>query len=292
MRPFLTIAILIITAGAFAQAPKAHKTALPAAPIDGAVWKQTFADEFDGTVIDPNHWNIRHENRTPRKNDFWHRECAKLDGNGLLRMITRKSIDTPDWHDTACIETQRKFTQRYGYFEIRAEMQSQPGFWSAFWAMPAPPGNIGSTKYGGMDGTELDIYEKNTLDDKVQHTLHWDGYGDEHKSAGFRSTVPGVMDGFHTFGLLWTPAEYVFYVDAKETWRSDAGGVAQVPIYLKISSETGDWGGDITKAILPDEFRVDYVRAWQLYDENGKVAFTPKVFDNSEEKSNQQNQSE
>ena len=278
MKSLFTTVILIISAGAFADEPKSHKRNPPASPIEGAVWKQTFADDFNGTVIDPNHWNVRHENRTPRKNNFWHRGCARLDGNGLLRMITRKSTDKPNWHDTACIETQKKFTQRFGYFEIRAEMQSQPGFWSAFWAMAAPPGSVFSTKHAGMDGTELDIYEKNTLDNEVQHTLHWDGYGKHHKSKGFRSTVPGVMEGFHTFGLLWTPDEYVFYVDGKETWRSSAGGVAQVPIYLKVSSEIGDWGGDITKAELPDEFRVDYVRAWQLYDKDGTIAFTPKPF--------------
>ena len=278
MKSLILANLLLVAAGTLAASPKPHKTVLPKPPIEGAAWKQTFADELDGTVIDPNHWNIRHENRTPRKNNFWHRDCVQLDGEGFLRMITRKSGDKPDWHDTACIETKKKFTQRFGYFEIRAEMQEQPGFWSAFWAMAAPPGNVFSTQHEGMDGTELDIYEKNTLDDEVQHTLHWDGYGKEHKTDGFRSTVPGVMDGFHTFGLLWTPDEYVFYVDGKETWRSSAGGVAQVPIYLKISSEIGDWGGDITKAKLPDEFRVDYVRAWQLYDKEGKTAFTPKPF--------------
>ena len=50
--------------------------------------------------------------------------------------------------------------------------------------------------------------------------------------AGEKATVPGVMKGWHTFGLLWLPDEYVFYIDGKETWRSKAGGVCQVPQYL------------------------------------------------------------
>ena len=280
------VSLLIVSFQTFANTSGTYQTILPEPPAEGGVWKQTFADEFDGAVIDPNHWNIRHEDRTCRKNNFWHRDCAKLDGDGHLRMITRKSIDKPGWHDTPCIETKRKFTQCFGYFEIRAEMHTQPGFWTAFWAMAAPPGSVFSTKHRGMDGTELDIYEKNTLDDEVQHTLHWDGYGKDHKSKGFRSTVPGVMTGFHTFGLLWTPDEYVFYADGKEQWRTSAGGVAQVPIYLKISSETGDWAGDITKAKLPDQFRVDYVRAWQLLDKDGNVAFTPKPFNSLKENLN------
>jgi beta-glucanase (GH16 family) len=76
------------------------------------------------------------------------------------------------------------------------------------------------------------------------------------------------MTGFHTFGLLWTPEEYVFYVDGQETWRTQAGGVSQVPEYLLLSDEVGDWGGDIETAKLPDEFQVDYVRVYDLADRN------------------------
>jgi beta-glucanase (GH16 family) len=78
--------------------------------------------------------------------------------------------------------------------------------------------------------------------------------------------VPGVMHGWHTFGLLWLPDEYVFYVDGKETWCSKAGGVCQVPQYMLLSDEIGSWAGDITKAKLPDRFLVDYVRVYDLVD--------------------------
>ena len=49
--------------------------------------------------------------------------------------------------------------------------------------------------------------------------------------------------------------------------RLDAGGVCQVPLYIKLSDEIGKWGGDITKANLPDRFLVDYVRVYDLVDE-------------------------
>ena len=57
---------------------------------------------------------------------------------------------------------------------------------------------------------------------------------------------------------------YTFYVDGKEVWRSKAGGVSQVPEYLKLTEEIGKWGGDITKAQLPDFFEVDYVRVYDM----------------------------
>ena len=72
------------------------------------------------------------------------------------------------------------------------------------------------------------------------------------------------MEGWHTFSVWWKPTEYVFYVDGKETWRTNAGGVCQTPLYIKVSDEVGKWGGDITKANLPDALLVDYVRVYDL----------------------------
>ena len=62
----------------------------------------------------------------------------------------------------------------------------------------------------------------------------------------------------------WWVKDRVFYVDGKEVWRTKAGGVSQVKEYLKLTEEIGDWGGDITKAALPDYFEVDYVRVYEI----------------------------
>jgi hypothetical protein len=56
--------------------------------------------------------------------------------------------------------------------------------------------------------------------DRLHHTLHWDGYGEGHKSDHQEIARPGLAEGFHTFALLWTAERYVFYVDGAETWRS------------------------------------------------------------------------
>ena len=47
----------------------------------------------------------------------------------------------------------------------------------------------------------------------------------------------GIMAGWHTYSLNWSPDEYVFYIDGKETWRSKAGGVCQVPLFIKLSDQ-------------------------------------------------------
>jgi len=116
---------------------------------------------------------------------------------------------------------------------------------------------------------------KPSLNGEVLQQLHWGGEcgGKQRHGAGHSKHGLGLMKGWHTFGLWWKPDEYVFYVDGKETWRSKAGGVCQVPLFIKLSDEIGtpsddqnDLTDDIRKAKLPDQFLVDYVRVYDLVD--------------------------
>ena len=235
---------------------------LPPAP-KGKAWKLVWHDEFDGAKLDEGKWEVMPD--APRKDGWWMRKAVSLDGEGHLVISTFKEGDKLI---DGCVRTKGKFEHSFGYYVARVQLQKQPGHWSAFWLMGDGVGKVGS---GGRDGTEIDIYEKPWLDDRVQQTLHWDGYGKDHKSEGKVVKVPGVMDGWHTFGLWWKPDEYIFYVDGKETWRTKASGVCQVPEYIKLSDEVGKWGGDIKKADLPDKFLVDYVRVYDVVETKSAV---------------------
>ena len=46
----------------------------------------------------------------------------------------------------------------------------------------------------------------------------------------------------------------------------DAGGVCQVPLYIKLSDEIGSWAGETRRAKLPDRFLIDYVRVYDVVD--------------------------
>ncbi len=224
---------------------------------EGKAWKLIWHDEFDGTELDASKWEVP-DNR--RRGGWWSPKAVSLDGKGNLVIRTFKEGGT--YYD-ACVRTRGKFEHAFGYYVARIRLQEEPGHWSAFWLYNSSVGKVGDE---GRNGTEIDIMEKPWLDDRVQHALHWDGYGKDHKSEGKVVEVPGVMEGYHTFSLLWTEDEYVFYIDGKETWRTDAGGVCQVPLYIKLSDEIGDWAGDIADAKLPDRFLVDYVRVYDLVD--------------------------
>jgi alpha-L-fucosidase len=221
---------------------------------EGQSWQLAWSDEFDGKTVDQAKWELCGDWK--RRDGFWVKEDAYTDGEGHLLLRTKKDGDR---YTCGAVRTRGKFEHRYGYWVCRCKFPKQQGHWPAFWLYTSSVGKVGDD---GRDGTEIDIMEKPWLDDRTTQNLHWDGYGKAHKSDGTKFTVPGLSEGFHTFGLLWTPQEYVFYVDGKETWRTSAGGVSQVPEYAKLTEEIGTWAGDIKQATLPDYFVVDYVRVY------------------------------
>lgn len=234
----------------------AQEDQLPRAPA-GQTWKVVWQDEFNGDKLDATKWDIP---EYKRRDGYWSRKAISLDGQGHLVMSVLKEGDK---FLDGCVRTRGKFQHSFGYYVARIQLQKQPGHWSAFWLYDDRVGKVGDE---GRDGTEIDIMEKPWLDDRINCALHWDGYGKDHKSQGTVVKIPGVMDGWHTYGLWWKSDEYVFYVDGKEIWRTNAGGVSQVPEYIKLSDEIGNWAGDIKTVQLPDAFLVDYVRVYDLVD--------------------------
>ncbi len=235
--------------------------------IDGSSYTLVFEDDFNGSELDSSKWERCPEWHRQDLNNYWDDDMSWLDGEGNL-IIGMEYDSVTDRYNSGAIRSKGIFEQQYGYFEIRCTVNNIPGYWTAFWLMSD---SVNSELNGGVDGTEIDIYESAYFKDGlIQHTLNWDGYGAAHKSEGVK--VPAdVYDGrYHTFSLLWTEQEYVCYIDGRETWRTDAaaaGGTSAVPAYMKISSEMGGWtfwGGDgiVNPRKLPDYIKVDYVRVY------------------------------
>jgi alpha-L-fucosidase len=254
----LCIALWALAAVAWPSRPSTEEF-LPTIP-EGKEWKLAWSDEFTGTKIDQSKWEILGDWK--RRDGYWVKDDAYLDGKGNLMLRTKKDGDR---YTCGAVRTKNKFEHKFGYWVCRCKFPEQPGHWPAFWLQTDSVGKVGDE---GRDGTEIDIMEYPWRDDRFTQNLHWDGYGKDHKHAGQNSTIPSLSKGFHTFALHWKPDEYLFYVDGKETWRTSAGGVSQVTQFVKLTEEIGKWGGDITKAELPDYFVVDYVR---VYDEVNKA---------------------
>lgn len=193
------------------------------------------------------------------------------------------------------------FDATYGYVEARMQFPDGPYSNSTFWMMSSNGNN--SLPFGdpAADGPELDIMEHGNRPDPdtdesdgdsdgdlnddgrcdwpststvpCSETYlaggHWDGFEEDHKpmhSSAVQNPNPSVslQGNFHTYGMLWTPDEYRYFVDGIEVKRVTAGQT-YVPEHLIVSTYVNqglaDYGplGDPANEVT----LVDYVRVWQ-----------------------------
>ena len=200
-------------------------------PVDGE-WVQTLTEEFDGDTIDLQRWNVQSSNWWDKRMHFSKDQIIVKDGHLTLRMEKKPGHHNDDpagaFTDYAAgqPDTYGKWTQRYGYFEIRQKQPTAKCCWPGFWMMPdrgaAFAGDRGSTADGGM---EFDITESQSSwgIHRFNIACHWDGYGSGHKAFGTSSNyVQADKDGFIVVGLLWLPGSFVVYGNGQEIYRWDS----------------------------------------------------------------------
>ena len=281
-------------------------------------YELVWGDEFDGDQIDYTKWRVGYKGGVRRAGYYLDTEDAVFVKDGALTIRTRYMEDGvygPGWYtswvDSAVGDTvgssiahsdeYRGFSGKYGYYEVRCITPPSVGIWSAFWLMP-DGGAVGMSendiKGTGTDGLEVDVMESPYMymDSSPYnvHVVHGEGYSDTRSDRSATYEVPGMYSGYHTYGVLWTEEEYVFYIDGRETWRTkyspdgETLGVSQVEQYLLLTVEVGGyqsedgamhpgvtledgvevpfWCGnpddnDKTKAY---DFIIDYVRVYQV----------------------------
>lgn len=238
--------------------------------INGVEYVETFSDEFDGTSLDRTKWNYCPEWSRQGGYCYWDNDMTSVDGDGHL--ILKAAYDDSGVLRCGAIRTRDLFDQTNGYFEIKVKLQSKPGFWSAFWLMPY---NIDTGIEGGSDGTEIDVYEAFSVERwEINHAVHFDGYGSNHRSIG-KAITKAVYDGeYHTFAVDWSKDAYTFYIDGVQTYQLtyEDCDISRVKSYMKISLESGSWTGLPNKSDMPDSICVDYVKAYQRSEYVGKPA--------------------
>jgi beta-glucanase (GH16 family) len=182
--------------------------------------------------------------------------------NGVLTITAAPAPDSikPFINDydytSGLLNTYGSFSQTYGYFEIRADMPDNQGTWPAFWLLPAD----------GSWPPELDVVEMRGQD---PNTVNVAAHSDE---TGSRTTVGSAVgvpdtDGFHTYGLLWTEDELVWYFDNTEIFRADTPADMHEPMYMLVNLAVGGAAGTPADGLAtPAEMQVDYIQAYELGD--------------------------
>ena len=309
------VSVACLTACGSDALPLPEEVTLPEVLEKGG-YELVWGDEFDGDQIDYTKWRVGYKGGVRRAGYYLDTEDAVFVKDGALTIRTRYMEDGvygPGWYtswvDSAVSDTvgssiahsdeYRGFSGKYGYYEVRCITPPSVGIWSAFWLMPdggAAGMSENDIKGTGTDGLEVDVMESPYMyvnGSYNVHVVHGEGYSNTRSDRSVTYEVPGMYSQYHTYGVLWTEEEYVFYIDGRETWRTkyspdgETLGVSQVEEYLLLTVEVGGyqaedgtlhpgvtlengeevpyWCGnpddnDKTKAY---DFIIDYVRVYQ-----------------------------
>lgn len=254
---------------------------------EGSEWKLAWADEFDGTELDRSKWDFRL--------NFWGKPFAAytdqgvvLDGNSHVELHRTQrdgyyvsaqlqtgsnSFDIPKteavnpWKQTDFWPLgelpEPKFQHLFGYYECRCRFQQEPEvMWSAFWTQSPSIGAAYDPAYCGVESDIMECFRTGTA--TTGNIMG--GYGKQFREEGrVKYALAETPDGFHRFGMDWSPEGYVFYCDGREVSRTSET-VSLVPQFILLTTEVKGYRSNepvpVGDTFIDDAFIVDYVRVF------------------------------
>lgn len=261
----------------------------------------TFSDEFDGAQVDRTKWRVR--DNTFLNHDQAYIRARNVSVHGGALDIKGERLPQAEWRTNAnALYTRNKtrdyatgyidtidaagsgnaagnrFSQKYGYFEIRAWVPSAStmsrGIWPAFWLRADHQlGEIDALEsYGAPTIRTYDpspSYEWNSWADTNKQTSNDHAQGTAHP---LHDNDP-IWKGWHRYGINWSPTCLRYTYDGQtvgvvplssKPYLTGATFDDTFNVRLNMQIGTNYWGW-ADPAHTRDEFHflVDYVRVYQ-----------------------------
>lgn len=169
------------------------------------------------------------------------------DGKWVSGLICSVDKDGPGQHG---------FSQKYGYFEMKAILPSGPGTWPAFWL-------IGTDKT--QSAAEIDVIEYYGNFPKYFHTTEhvWvNGTNKLLRTKMFEVPAGSLSSGYNKFGVLITPQTTSFYLNRHEYWTTPTPPEYRQPMYILADLALGG-GWPIAGLSSPQVMRIAYIKAYR-----------------------------
>lgn len=178
--------------------------------------------------------------------------------DGVLKIT---AIENAGNYTSARINSKGKYEFQYGRVEIRAKLPTGGGTWPALWMLG---GDIDTNPWPGAG--EIDIMEHvGNNQDVIQGATHDPiNFGGDARTVA--TTISGVSDDFHLYGIEWTAAGITFSVDGVEygSLANDANRPFDKDFYFILNiAMGGSFGGAIDPAFTQSTMEVDYIRVYQ-----------------------------
>ena len=257
-------------------------------------YKYVWGDDFDGTEIDEQKWDVCRGNTMTSKgvNNKTVYRCTDKSTYIKDGCLYQCALEDEKGYYGGMLRTTDKMHFKYGYIEIKEKMPHGDGFWTALWLNGADynkSGNIGE----GLLFPEIDVTENFGNSNIVTPTMHrwptaegtatgieeWSTRSQSYTGSDRVHTCPDgktFNDDFHTFGCLWTPESVKFTCDGKIYFEQD---ITQNPLdvetfnhytYIICSLATYFANCPLTPAATAEQwqnsnkFIVDYIHLYQL----------------------------
>lgn len=266
-RRLLTSALFTL---ALFSAPGAHAQCdmLPGCEL---VW----ADEFDGTSVNPTKWEFQTGDGSQYgipgwgNNELqWYQANNATVANGMLTIQARQESAGGKSYTSARLRSRGRGDFLYGRFEMRARLPVGQGMWPAFWMLATDPSIYGVWAASG----EIDIMES-IGGSQVYGTIHYGDTAPANVFSGTSTFVAGATAGFHVYAVEWEPTEIRWYVDGqlystKTSWFSTGGPYPapfNVDFHLLLNLAVGGNfpGNPNGSTVFPQDYVIDYVRVYQ-----------------------------
>jgi len=151
---------------------------------------------------------------------------------------------------TGQIDTHNSFSQEYGYFEMRAQISGSYGTNSAFWLLPE----------SGAWPPEIDVTEVLGRDPKTDVMTNHTG---STAPSSWANNGTDLSQGYHTYGLMWTPTTMTFYLDGVAQYTTPTGADEHQPMYILATLGVGgSWAGNPSTTNFSADMKIDYIRAY------------------------------
>lgn len=244
-------------------------------PKNSCNWQLTLSDDFN--TIDRSKWSTlwpQYYNGKVNLDGRVRRQAYYPDSNvqtvydpdansNVLAIRTAREDTLVDWlnnkrynYTSGILTSETKFSQQYGYFEVRAKLPSTFGSAPSFWLM-----DFSKDQVQEIDVVEVSGREKGL---EVVQNVHW---GKNEENWNYHKLSDGDSGSkYRNYGVLWEPNQIVWYIDGEEVFRSPKGSPTN-SLSLVLSNEVEGGPGntfyeDPAKGKLPLLSWFDSVKVW------------------------------
>jgi beta-glucanase (GH16 family) len=267
----LATATAITATSADAQPTQTANGATPSP--SSASGKLIFSDEFNGASLDTDKWIAlnRPGDASNNEEECYRTNNVKETAGTLVLTSLLDSACSSFLYTSGAVQT-RSFHFLYGTIAIRAKMPHGQGMWPALWLLgancqslyPSTPDNGGACQWPIPGSDEVDILEMKGQDPSTDYmSINYGSQPNQAQNVQCAYSGPDFSQEFHTFSLIWTPGQIIWYVDGTQRC-SQTTGVPSHPLFLIMNSAIGgNFVGSVDSSIFPQTHVIDYVRIYQ-----------------------------